>query len=98
MSIYIPPHSYITYARKWQACVNHLHVLLCDCFPNDQQKQNKILIFCKETLSYQYLLIYKMFINDYKQTFLALKAPTGMVYNGIQAAYIGLGKMGYFCI
>ena len=44
------------------------------------------------------MLIYKMSISDYKQTISVLKAPTGMVYNEIQAAYIGLGKMGYFCI
>ena len=39
-----------------------------------------------------------MSISDYKQTICVLKAPTGMVYNEIQAAYIGLGIMGYFCI
>ena len=27
-----------------------------------------------------------------------MKPPTGMVYNEIQAAYIGLGIVGYFCI
>ena len=37
-----------------------------------------------------------MSISDYKQTIFCLKAPTGMVYNEIQAAYIGLGIMGYF--
>ena len=37
-------------------------------------------------------------ISDYKQTISVLKTPTGMVYNEIQAAYIGLGKMGYFSI
>ena len=39
-----------------------------------------------------------MSISDYKQTIFVLKAPTGMVYNEIQAAYIDLGIMGYFCI
>ena len=38
------------------------------------------------------LLIYKMSISDYKQTIIVLKAPTGIVYNEIQAAYIGVGK------
>ena len=33
-----------------------------------------------------------------EQTIFALKAPTGMVYNDIQAAYIGLGILGYFCM
>ena len=33
-------------------------------------------------------------ISDYKQTIFALKAPTGMVYNEIQAAYICLGTKG----
>ena len=33
-------------------------------------------------------------ISDYKQTIFALKAPTGMVYNEIQAAYIGQGIKG----
>ena len=37
-------------------------------------------------------------ISDYKQTIFVLKAPTGMVYNEIHAAYIGLGIMVYFCI
>ena len=37
-------------------------------------------------------------ISDYKQTIFVLKAPTGMVYNEIQAAYIGLGIRGYFFI
>ena len=46
----------------------------------------------------QYLVICKMSIRDYKPTVFVLKAPTGMVYNKIQAAYIGLGIMGYFCI
>ena len=39
-----------------------------------------------------------MSISDYKQMIFVLKAPTGMVYNEIQAAYIGLGIMGNFCI
>ena len=39
-----------------------------------------------------------MSISDYKQTIFVLKAPTGMVYNEIQAAYIGQGIMGFFCI
>ena len=39
-----------------------------------------------------------MSISDYKQTIFILKAPTGMIYNGIHTAYIGLGIMGYFCI
>ena len=39
-----------------------------------------------------------MSISDYKQTIFVLQAPTGMVYNEIQAAYIGLGIKGYFCI
>ena len=33
-----------------------------------------------------------------EQMIFVLKAPTGMVYNGIQAAYIGLGILGYFCM
>ena len=33
-------------------------------------------------------------ISDYKQPIFALKAPTGMVYNEIQAAYIVLGVKG----
>ena len=40
------------------------------------------------------LLIYKMSISDYKQSVFVLKAPTGMVYDENQAAYIGLGIMG----
>ena len=40
----------------------------------------------------------KMSKSDYRQTILVLKAPTGMVYNIIQAVYIGIGIMGYFCI
>ena len=43
-------------------------------------------------------LIYEMSISDYKQTIFVLKAPTGIVFNVIQAAYIGLGIVGYFCI
>ena len=39
-----------------------------------------------------------MSISDYKQMIFILKAPTCIVYNEIQAAYIGLGIMGYFCI
>ena len=42
--------------------------------------------------------IYKMSMSDYKQAIFVLNAPTGMVYNEIQAAYIGLGIMGYVCI
>ena len=30
--------------------------------------------------------------------FFVLKAPTSMVYNEIQAAYVGLGIMGFYCI
>ena len=33
-----------------------------------------------------------------KVTIFVLKAQTGMVYNEIHAACIGLGIMGYFCI
>ena len=38
-----------------------------------------------------------MSISDYKQTGFVLKAQTGMVYNEIGAAYIGLGIIGYIC-
>ena len=35
-----------------------------------------------------------MSISDYKQTIFVLKTPTGMIYNEIRAAYIGLEIIG----
>ena len=39
-------------------------------------------------MEFAVLLIYKMSISEYNQMSFVLKAPNGMVYNEIQAAYI----------